>query len=104
MAKITTTIRINNDTSNPIAVNAVISGEYNHPSGWEWNIDKILSIELVIGDKEGIDITNKILLTNPRALALLTSQIADEEDQIVDALTEGEDENVQIDQQLYNQY
>lgn len=103
MAKITTTIRINNDTSNPIAVEAVIIGEESFPGGWDWEVQSIKSVELCLGDKEGIDITHKIL-TNPRAIALLTSQVADEDDQITEALAETVDDNIQIDQQLYNQY
>lgn len=99
MKRLIATIRINNGTSNPIAVECVISASYEYGPGWEWSIEEIKSVELVIGDKEGIDITNKL---SARAKALLTAQIADEDDQIIDALTESEDENPVIDQTIYN--
>lgn len=84
------TIFINNNTSNPIAVTAVISAEYEFGPGWEWSIDEIKSVELMLSDKEGIDITRQIT-TNPRALALLEAQVVNEDDQVIDALTEKEE-------------
>ena len=92
-----TTIFINNDTSNPSAVGVTIDAYYDYPGGWEWSITSINSVELMIGDKEGIDITKQVL-TNTRAKALITAQVADEDDQIVDALTENEDENIKTDE------
>jgi hypothetical protein len=92
----TTTIYINNYTPNPIAVECVIRGDR-----FDYEIYQIKSIELVVGDKEGINISRNIM-SNKRALALITSQVAAEEDQIIEAL-KGEDENVQIDEMIYNQ-
>lgn len=97
MTKVITTIQINNEASNPIAVEAAITGYHEYPGGWEWEIDEIKRVELVMGDKEGIDITRQVL-SNKRALAILISQVGEEADQIADALNESEDENIQIDE------
>jgi hypothetical protein len=80
-----TTIFINNDTSNPISVDVVIVGEKHALNVWDWAIEKVTRVGLVIGDKEEIDITNKVL-SSPRALALIKAQAASEDDQIIDAL------------------
>jgi hypothetical protein len=97
MCKITTTITINADTSNPINVDCVIAGEKHAFNIWDWEIEKVKSVELVIGDKEGIDITKTL---TSRALALITAQAASEDDQIIDALEGNADENVLIDEQI----
>jgi hypothetical protein len=81
-----TTIYINNETSNPIAVEVLLNAEKENGS-WNWSIEHVESVELVIGDKEGINITSKIR-ENKRAMALLISQVADQDDQIIDALEE----------------
>lgn len=78
------TIFINSDTSNPISVDAVISAEKENGS-WSWSIDELKRVGFVIGDKEEIDITK--LLTK-KAVSLLTSQVADQDDQIIEALEE----------------
>jgi hypothetical protein len=93
----TTTIFINNDTSNPISVDVVISGEKHAFNIWDWAIEKVTRVGLVIGDKEEIDITNKVL-SNPRALALITAQAASEDDQVIDALEGSKDENVAVEE------
>jgi hypothetical protein len=96
MRKITT-IFINNDTSNPISVDVVIAGEKHALNVWDWAIEKVTRVGLVIGDKEEIDITNKAL-SNPRALALITAQAASEDDQVIDALEGSKDENVAVEE------
>jgi hypothetical protein len=96
MRKITT-IFINNDTSNPISVDVVIAGEKHALNVWDWAIEKVTRVGLVIGDKEEIDITNKVL-SNPRALALITAQAASEDDQVIDALEGSKDENVAVEE------
>ena len=90
------TIYINADTSNPIAVEVILEAE-KEAGNWSWSISEIETVELIISDKEGVNITSRIK-GNPRALALLTAQVADEQDQIISALTEGSDENEVIDQ------
>jgi hypothetical protein len=98
MAKITTTIYINNDTTNPLAVDVTITAEKQPLNVWDYEI-KVNRVELVVGDKEGIDITKQL---TARAMALITAQVANEEDQINDALNEAEDENENVDQRYYN--
>lgn len=83
-----TTIFLNSNSSNPLAVEISIIGEKENMQ-WSWSYD-INRIELVIGDKEGIDITKQV---NNRALALITSQIDDEQDQIIEALEENKAPN-----------
>lgn len=94
MRKITT-IFINNETSNPISVDCTVSGENG-----DYSIEDITRVGLVVGDKEEIDITKQVL-SNKRALALITSQAADETDQIEEILTDNVDENVLIDEKIY---
>lgn len=79
------TIFINNDTSNPLAVECQISGEKE--ISWSWSIDKIISIEMMVSNKVGVDITKNIL-RDRRSEALILSQVSDEEDQIIEALEE----------------
>jgi hypothetical protein len=95
MPKIQTTIRINNDTSNPINVDCVIAGEKYALNMWAWEIEKVIRISLVVGDKEEIDITKTL---TPRAIALFTSQAGTEVDQIIDALEGNADENVAVEE------
>jgi hypothetical protein len=87
MAKITTTIYINNDTTNPLAVDVTITAEKQPLNVWDYEI-KVNRVELVVGDKEGIDITKQL---TARATALITAQVNEEEDQINDALNEAEE-------------
>jgi hypothetical protein len=93
----TTTIFINNNTSNPIAVGVTIEAEEMPVSGWSWTIEKINCVELVISDKVGIDITRQIQ-RDARALALLTAQLKEEDDQVIDFLTDERDVNEEIDE------
>jgi hypothetical protein len=97
MKKISTTIHINNDTSNPIAVDVTVTGDYEFLRGWDFEINEITRVELVISDKEGIDITKQVL-SNSRAKALILSQVANEDDQIAEALDGDNDANEQIDE------
>jgi hypothetical protein len=85
------TIFINNDTSNPISVDCTVVGEKENGM-WSWSIENITRIGLVVSDKEEIDITKQIF-SNKRALALITSQAASEEDQCIDILTDEPDVN-----------
>jgi hypothetical protein len=91
-----TLIIIDRDSFNPIHVTATISGDYEFPRGWDFSIDKIHSVELVIGDKQGIDITKQVM-SNARSLALIEAQAADEDEQIIEALEGLRDENEEID-------
>jgi hypothetical protein len=94
-----TLIIIDRDSFNPIHVTATISGDYEFPRGWDFSIDKIHSVELVIGDKQGVDITKQVM-SNARSLALIEAQVADEDEQIIEALEGLNDANVQIDEML----
>lgn len=98
MPKVTTTIWINNDTSNPISVEAVIAGEKENGL-WCWSVEHVKNIQLIVGEKENVDITSK-LKNNSRALSLITSQVSEEIDQIIDALTGSNDENIFVDNEL----
>lgn len=98
MAKVQTTIRINNDTSNPINVEVVLEGE-KEKGLWSWATPQVLSVELVVSDKEGVNITANFK-NNPRALAFIAAQAGAEEDQVIDALEGTTDENVMIDEML----
>jgi hypothetical protein len=98
MAKVQTTIYINNDTTNPLAVSVTINAEKQPLNVWDYEIS-INRVELMISDKEGIDITKQL---TARATALITAQVNEEEDQINDALNEAEDENENVDQRYYN--
>lgn len=99
--KSTKTLIIIDSDSNPIHVTATVSGDYEFPRGWDYEIEKIHSIELIIGDKVGIDITKQVM-RDARALALITSQVGDKDDQIIEALEGLKDENEEIDQILEN--
>jgi hypothetical protein len=86
-----TTIFINNDTSNPISVQCVIEAEKEN-GNWQWYIDRIVSVGLVVGDKEEIDISPSFK-NNPRAIALITSQVASEDEQIIDAFEDKKEDD-----------
>jgi hypothetical protein len=81
-----TTVFINNNTSNPIAVECMIRGQKENGS-WYWEIERIISVELSISDKVGIDITKQVL-RDKRAEALLLNQVNDEADQIIESFEE----------------
>jgi hypothetical protein len=88
MKKLTSWFNITNDEKNPLMVNATISFAWDHdadPAGWYWEVDQIHGAELIICDKEGIDITRQ-LLNNDRAIKLVTEQVAECEDQIIEAI------------------
>jgi hypothetical protein len=87
MCKIQTTIYVNNDTTNPLAVDVTINAEKQPLNVWDYEIS-INRVELVVGDKEGIDITKQL---TARATALIAAQVNEEEDQINDALNEAEE-------------
>lgn len=80
-----TTIFINNDTSNQIAVECSIRGQKENGS-WYWEIERIISVELQLSNgAAGVDITNQ--LTAAAKFCLLT-QVNEQDDQIIDALEE----------------
>jgi hypothetical protein len=82
-----TTVFINNDTSNPIAVQCSIRAQKENGS-WYWEIEKIISVELQLGNGAcGIDISDKIL-SRSLAIDLMLSQVNGQQDQIIDALEE----------------
>jgi hypothetical protein len=81
--KITNFFNISDET-NPLMVEATINAQLEE-GGWVWEVEAIHRIELVVGDKEGIDITKQIF-SNPRALALVTSQVKDLDEQAYEAL------------------
>jgi hypothetical protein len=80
------------DDTNPLGIHATISAEKEFGLGWLWEVEKIHYVEVMISDKEGIDITAKVL-GNPRALALIESQVLDMEDEIMKALASREDKD-----------
>jgi hypothetical protein len=96
-----TVIFLNNkgdNVTNPIHVSVTITAEKQPLNVWDYEI-KVNRVELVVGDKEGIDVTK---LLTPRALALITNQVSEEEDQINDVLNEADDENEQIERHQLN--
>jgi hypothetical protein len=92
-----TVIFLNNkgdEVTNPIHVSVTITAEKQPLNVWDYEI-KVNRVELVVGDKEGIDVTKQL---TPRAMALITAQVQEEEDQINDVLNEAEDENLIVEQ------
>jgi hypothetical protein len=77
------------DDTNPLGIKCTIRAEKEFGLGWLWEVEKIHYVEVMISDKEGIDITAKVL-GNPRALALIESQVLDMEDEIMEALANRE--------------
>lgn len=80
---LTDTFQIDGD-NNPLMVKATLCIE-KEDDGYTWNVTHIHWVELQVGTKEGIDITRQVM-SNTRAKALITSQVADQEDQIIEAL------------------
>lgn len=86
---ITDTFFIDGDSKNPLAVKATLTAEYEYPAGWEWEVIRLHSVELMVGDKEGIDITKQVL-SSARKTALITAQVANMEEKIFEALADHE--------------
>jgi hypothetical protein len=95
MRNINTTIQIGDGSYNTLFVTVNIVAE-REGGQWTWEITSIVDVELQISNKVGVDITKQVL-RDRRAAALILNQVADEQDQIVDFLNEGEDENEVID-------
>jgi hypothetical protein len=85
MRKIRQFFNISNCDHNPLMVEATIVAELEN-NEWTWQVDQIHTVETVIANKEGIDLTRQVL-SNPRALALITSQVSDCSEQVYEALS-----------------
>lgn len=82
MAKITETFQLS-DSLHPLMVNATLEVELENGC-FSWDVLSINWVELQVAEKEGVDITKQIF-SNPRAKALIESDVAGCEDQIMQA-------------------
>lgn len=75
-------VQITND-NHPLFVSALIDIHKEEGGLFEWTVQRIEYIELQVGDKIGVDITNAIL-KKPGARAIIEACVAAEDDQIND--------------------
>lgn len=92
-SKLTTSVQINDCENHPLLVNAdfMVTKE---SEGYSWTIARINHIELVIGDKVGIDVTKQIE-DDLQAFSIVAENAINCADQIYEAIAEQEAEKTE---------